>query len=126
LLKGVASMRVSHYEFADDFVYSRSDLERVRAQLASRGWSSLARVRDRRNQQEIDICIALEKQKITGLAIVASEPREFTIINVVGQLDVDQVAALREKFASDYNRSLRGDPGADSGEADANEPSTQL
>lgn len=109
LLKGVHSMRVRHYEFDDDFVYSRSDLDRVRSQLSARGWSTLARMRDRRTDEAIDICVALENEKITGLAIVATEPREFTIINVVGKLDVQQVAALRKKFASDYNRSLRDD-----------------
>jgi hypothetical protein len=107
LLKGVQSMRVRHYEFADDFVYSRSDLDRVRSQL--KGWNTLARVHDRRNNQQVDICVAVENEKITGLAIVATEPREFTIINVVGKLDVQQVAALREKFAADYDRSLHAE-----------------
>jgi hypothetical protein len=128
LLKGVKSMRVRHYEFDDDFVYSRSELDDVRSQLAARGWNTLARIRDRRKNQEIDICVALENEKITGLAIVATEPREFTIINVVGKLDVAQVAALREKFASDYNRSLR-DHRPDAGSAlapDAHAPAAQL
>jgi hypothetical protein len=107
LLEGVSRMHVLHYEFADDFVYSASDLEAVRAQLAAQGWSTLARVRDRKKQENVDICIAIDKEKITGLAIVATEPREFTIINVVGRLDVEKVAALREKFASDYGSSLQ-------------------
>lgn len=109
LLKGVRRMDVRHYEFAEDFVYSKSDLEAVRAQLASQGWSTLARVRDRKNGEDIDICIALEKQKITGFAIVATEPREFTIVNVVGSLDLEQVAALRAKFGSDNSWQRRAD-----------------
>ncbi len=122
MLKGVSSMRVRHYEFADDFAYSLSDLDSVRSQLTDRGWNALARIRDRKNNEDVGIYIALQKEKITGFAIVASEPREFTIVNIVGALDPKQVAAFRERFASDGLRSLgelRSLQGTADAEADA-------
>ena len=32
--------------------------------------------------------------KILGLAVVASEPRSFTIVNIVGNIDLDKLARL--------------------------------
>jgi hypothetical protein len=107
VLKGVSSMRVRHYEFAEDFAYAQSDLDQVRSQLTASGWNSLARVHDRKQQENLDVYVSIEKEKITGLAVVASEPREFTIINIVGTLDSKQVTVLREKLAPNYLSSLR-------------------
>jgi hypothetical protein len=107
LLQGVSSMRVRHYEFAEDFAYSQSDLDEVRSQLTSAGWNSLASVRDRKQRENLDVYVSLEKEKIIGLAVVASEPREFTIVNIVGTLDAKRMTVLREKLAPGYLSLLR-------------------
>jgi hypothetical protein len=99
LLRGLQRVFVRHYEFASDFVYSKADLDAVRAQLAQPGWSQIAHVHDRRKQEDVDIYLAIDKDRITGLAIVASQPREFTIVNAVGSLSMDTVKALRRRFA---------------------------
>jgi hypothetical protein len=98
LLKGIRSMRVRHYEFPHDNMYSQSDLDGVRSQLSSGGWNALAQVRDHRKDEDVDIYVSLENERITGFVIVASQPREFTIVNVVGTLDPEQIQAFRERF----------------------------
>ena len=106
ILKGVSSMRIRHYEFAEDFVYSKSDLDNVRSQLTTRGWNAIAHVQDRKKNENVDVYVAVEKEKITGFAFVASEPREFTIVNIVGSLDPKQVAVLHEKLTADSSAAL--------------------
>jgi hypothetical protein len=95
LLQGLKGLYIRHYEFAADFAYPQSDIEAVRAQLSGAGWSQLLQVRDQKQNENVDIYLALDKNHITGVAIVASEPREFTIVNAVGALDMDKVDALR-------------------------------
>ncbi len=34
----------------------------------------------------------------TGLAVIASEPREFTIVNIVGSIDIDKIGRLEGQF----------------------------
>jgi hypothetical protein len=97
-LKGLRALHVQHYEFATDFAYSKSDLDGVRRQLAGAGWSPIAHVRDQKKSEDVDVYLALDRDRITGLAIVASEPREFTIVNAVGSLTMRQVDALRGHF----------------------------
>jgi Domain of unknown function (DUF4252) len=100
LLKSLHALHVRHYEFASDFVYSQADIAAVRSQLAGAGWSQLVQVRNPSKREDVDIYLAVDKDKdrITGLAIVASEPREFTIVNAVGSLDPSQVDKLRQHF----------------------------
>lgn len=98
LLKGVKKVYVKHYEFAEDNAYSKADLDEVRAQLNTKGWSSLAQVRDNKKGEDVDVFIATENDEIRGIAVVASEAREFTIVNVVGTLDMQTVWAFRDQM----------------------------
>jgi hypothetical protein len=52
----------------------------------------------------------MEKERITGLAIVASEPREFTIVNAVGSLDLAQVDKLRRHFGEFHHDATASAP----------------
>jgi len=98
LLKGLHSLHVRHYEFASDFAYPQTEIDAVRAQLAAAGWSQLVQVRDQRKEENVDIYLAVDKDRITGVAIVASEPREFTIVHAVGSIDPAQIDKLRSHF----------------------------
>lgn len=102
VLHGLQTLAVRHYEFASSFVYSKADLEAVRAQLRQPGWSQIVHVHDDRKLENVDVYLAVDKDRITGLTIVASEPREFTIVNAVGSLSMDAVNALRQRFDGDH------------------------
>ena len=95
LISGIKSIAVRSYEFDTDFAYSQQDIDEVRAQLAAPGWTQLAQVRKRGREQEVDVYVALDADQARGFAIVASEPRKFTILNIVGAIDLAQVAKLQ-------------------------------
>jgi hypothetical protein len=95
LLSGIKSIAIRSYEFDSDFAYSKEDVEAVRDQLSAPGWTQLAQVRKRNKAQEVDVYMALDGDHANGFAIVASEPRKFTILNVVGSIDLNQLAKLR-------------------------------
>jgi hypothetical protein len=93
-LSDIKSVRVRNFEFDDDEAYSREDIESVRRQLASPGWSALATVHRREPREDVDVFLNLDDGRIRGLAVVASEPRSFTIVNIVGNIDLDKLAKL--------------------------------
>src|SRR5690349_11443835 len=47
LISGIKSIVVRSYEFDSDFAYSQQDIDAVRAQLATPGWTQLAQIRKR-------------------------------------------------------------------------------
>jgi hypothetical protein len=95
LISGIKSIAVRSYEFDSDFVYSKEDVDAVRQQLSAPGWQQLAQVHKRNRSQDVDIYIALTDDQAKGFAIIASEPRKFTILNIVGSIDLEQIAKLQ-------------------------------
>jgi hypothetical protein len=106
VISGLKSITVRSYQFDSDFVYSKADVDKVRKQLARPGWTQLAQVRDRRKSEEVDVYVALDREHATGFAIIASEPRKFTILNIVGSLDLDQVVQLRHHLDLDFDLDM--------------------
>jgi len=98
LLSDIKSVRVRNFEFDSDDAYSRSDIDAVRRQLNAPGWSQLVSAHKSAGREDVDVYVCTENEKILGLAVVASEPRSFTIVNIVGSIDVDKLAKLEGQF----------------------------
>jgi hypothetical protein len=96
VISGIKSIAVRSYEFDSDFVYSKEDVAAVRRQLSAPGWTQLAQIHKRNRAQDVDVYVALTDDQAKGFAIVASEPRKFTIVNVVGSIDLAQIAKLQQ------------------------------
>ncbi|HEY4210255.1 MAG TPA: DUF4252 domain-containing protein [Steroidobacteraceae bacterium] len=101
VLRGLKKVQVHHYQFKRDHVYAQADLESLRSQLATPDWHQIVQVRNHENNEDVDIYCSLDNDKITGMVILAAKPREFTLVNIVGEVDPNQIAALRRTFASD-------------------------
>jgi hypothetical protein len=98
LLQDVKSVRVRNFTFDSDNAYSKADIDSVRKQLLAPGWSALVQVHRREAKEDVDVYVCLEDDKVKGLAVIASEPREFTIVNIVGSIDVDKISQLEGEF----------------------------
>ena len=98
VIRGIKSIAVRSYEFETDYVYSKADVDAVRSQLAAPAWTHLVEVRKRGKEgraQDVDVYIAMDNNdRASGFAIVASEPRKFTILNIVGAIDIERLAKL--------------------------------
>jgi Domain of unknown function (DUF4252) len=98
LLHGLKGIYIRSYEFASDNMYPSADVEAVRAQLSAPDWSPVAQIRSGHEGEKVDIYLCLSGEKVSGVALVASGPREFTIINVVGAIDIQRLATLERRF----------------------------
>ena len=99
LIQDIKSVRVRNFTFDSDNAYSRADIENVRKQLRAPGWSSLVTVHKRGDDgEDVDVYVCMENDKVTGLAVIAAERREFTIVNIVGSIDLAKVSQLGGEF----------------------------
>jgi hypothetical protein len=98
VLSDVKSLRVRNFEFDSDGAYSRADVEAVRKQLSAPGWSALVQAHKRDEQEDVDVYINTDGEKVLGLAVVACDPRSFTIVNIVGNIDIDKLAKIEGEF----------------------------
>jgi hypothetical protein len=98
ILKGLQGIYVRSYTFDKDFAYQAADLDAVRSQLSSPGWNRLMETRSRKTRADVDIYIMIDNNQAIGLALIASEPRQFTIVNIVGAIDLDKLHKLEGQF----------------------------
>jgi len=98
VLKGLQGIYVRSYTFDKDAAYRQTDIDEVRHQLSAPGWNRLVETRSRKSQANVDIYIMVANNQATGLALIASEPRQFTIVNIVGAIDLDKLHKLEGQF----------------------------
>ena len=98
LCNGLTGIFVRSYTFDKDFAYPKADVEGVRKQLSAPGWSRIVEARSRKDQTDVDVFVLIDGERAQGLAIIASEPRQFTIVNIVGSIDLEQLHSLEGKF----------------------------
>jgi hypothetical protein len=98
LCTSLAGIYVRNYTFDRDYVYPKADIGAVRRQLNGPGWSRIVEARSKHEQSDVNVFMFVEGEKAHGLAIIASEPREFTIVNIVGDIDLEELHELEGKF----------------------------
>jgi Domain of unknown function (DUF4252) len=98
VIRGLKGIYVRSYTFDTDFTYPVADVEMVRKQLTPPGWQKLVVARDSHQHSNVDIYICVDQGRACGLAIIASEPRTFTIVNIVGAIDLQKLHSLEGKF----------------------------
>jgi hypothetical protein len=98
LCTSLSGVFVRSFKFDEDFGYPKADVDGVRRQLSAPGWSRIVEARSKKENTDVDVFILIEQNKAMGLAIIASEPREFTIVNIVGKIDLADLHNLEGKF----------------------------
>ncbi|MGA2777213.1 MAG: DUF4252 domain-containing protein [Steroidobacteraceae bacterium] len=98
LLAGIESIQVRSFQFASDFAYASADIDGVRRQLSGPGWSRLVQVHDKKKNEDVDIYVLIDHDRTKGFALIASEPRQFAIINIVGSIDLKDLPKLEKQF----------------------------
>jgi hypothetical protein len=98
LVKNLHGIYVRSFEFDKEGGYSPADVESLRSQFRSPTWARVVGVRSERDGENVDVFFKLENEKMAGIVIVCAEPKELTFVNIVGPLEVDQLAGLSGEF----------------------------
>jgi hypothetical protein len=99
LCTALTGIYVRHFTFDKDYAYPKGDIDGVRRQLSAPGWSRIVEARSNKENTNVDVFVLIDRGKAQGLSIIASEPREFTIVNIVGNIDLDDLHDLEGKFS---------------------------
>jgi hypothetical protein len=90
-LKGVY---VKSFEFEKEGAYSKNDLDPIREQLRSPGWSKIVNVQSKQDSETVEIYTMSDTNKMIGLVILTAEPTELTVVNIVGPINLDKLSKL--------------------------------
>ncbi len=95
LISGLSGVYVKSFEFDREGVYSDADVESIRRQLKAPGWTRLINIDSKRERELVEMYIWRQGEQPGGLAILVAEPRELTIVNIVGRVDLNKLGALQ-------------------------------
>jgi hypothetical protein len=98
LVTGLKGVYVKSFEFDKTGEYQESDVEAIRAQLRAPGWSRIVGVRSRKDGNNAEVFIRSAGDQIAGLAVVVAEPKELTIVNIVGSIRPEDLRDLGGNF----------------------------
>jgi hypothetical protein len=98
LVANLKGIYVRSYEFEKEGAYSTAEVEQLRAQFRGPGWSKVVGVRSEGDGDNVDIYFKLENDKMAGIVIISAEPKELTYVNIVGPIEVEQLADLGGEF----------------------------
>lgn len=115
LVANLKGIYVRSYEFDHEGAYGKEEVEELRAQVHSPAWTRVVGVRSRTGGENVDVFFKLENDKVAGIIVIDAEPRELTFVNIVGPLNVEDLADLGGEFGIprlDTKGASKGQKGA--------------
>lgn len=97
LITSIDGIYIRHFEFKTDHAWTQYDMVAIRSQLHGPEWSRIIGVKSE-DDENAEIYMRVVDGKNTGVAILETEPREFTVVNIVGNIDLEDLAALGGHF----------------------------
>jgi hypothetical protein len=108
LVEGLKGIYVRSFEFDQPGQYTQADVESVRSQLKTPEWSRIVEVREKQGDNA-EVYVRTENNQITGLTVIAAEPREFTVVNIAGPINPEDLARLGGQFGIPRMELKRGE-----------------
>jgi hypothetical protein len=96
VLKGVKGIYVRVFEFDKPGAYSDADLKPIRDQLRGSEWKTI--VSSHEKDDNVDVMMRQEKGVTTGIVVIASEPMEITVVNIVGNVSLQDLSSIGGQF----------------------------
>jgi hypothetical protein len=95
LIEGLDGIYVREYEFDKEDQYSPDQIESLRKYFETSEWSPIIHVRERKSNESTDVLVKMVNGENKGMFILDVEPKELTIVLILGPINVDQLSHLR-------------------------------
>jgi hypothetical protein len=108
LVTGLRGVYVRSYEFKSEGQFADADVTAVREQLRAPGWSRVMDVQSRGlDFGDAEVYLATAGGRVEGFALLVVEPKELTVVNIVGSLDLDKLRRLGDNLNLPHIRVKR-------------------
>jgi hypothetical protein len=96
-VSGLKGIYVRSFTFETEGQYSVADLESVRSQLRTPNWNKIVNIVNKK-EGNLEVYLSQTGTQVNGLALVAFEPKELTIVNIVGPVDLEKLSEIEGNF----------------------------
>ena len=93
ILAGLTGVYVRVFKFDGPGKYSQADIDPIRSELRGPGWNQIVATTDAHNVTA-GVWIRQENDAAAGIVVVATQEDEVTVVNLVGTIRPEDLAAL--------------------------------
>jgi len=97
-IAGIHEIYVRSYEFDAADQYSPADIDAIRSQVKGAGWSRLVNIRSKRDGDNAEVYVLMQGDTMQGLVVIAANPKELTVVNIIGSIDIERLSDLDGEF----------------------------
>jgi hypothetical protein len=94
LIEGLDGIYVRTYEFNKEGEFSAEQVDQLRKYFETSTWSSLVKERDIKTGESSDVMVKLVNGKSEGLFILDVEPKEISIVMILGSIRMENLGKL--------------------------------
>src|SRR5436189_4733237 len=98
LIKNLKGIYVKSFTFEKENEYTTVEVDSVVAQLKGAGWSKIIGVTSKKDGDNVDVYLLTVGDQIAGMAVVSIEPKEFTVVNIVGPVNLEKLTQMEGSF----------------------------
>lgn len=103
IVSGLTGIYVRSFEFDRANAYGDGDLDAIRGQIRGPGWARIVRhtagAQKGGDAREVsEIYVRSEGNRSTGVTIITAEQRELTVVQILGDIDLDKLGELSGQF----------------------------
>ena len=69
----------------------------MRSQLRNPAWNKIVNVRSKK-EGSVEVYVMHNGTQVSGLALLAADPKEITVVNIVGPVDLEKLTELGGQF----------------------------
>ena len=95
LIEGLDGIYVRSYEFDKEGQYSMDEVEQLRKYFETSEWTPMVRERERKTGETTDVMVKLVNGEAHGMFILEVEPKELTIVLILGPIRMDDLGKLK-------------------------------
>jgi len=97
VVSGLKGIYVKSFEFEKEGEYSVADLESIRSQLRNTAWNRIVNINSKKDGS-VEVYLMSNASQISGLAVLASDAKEITVVNIIGNVNLDKLSQLEGQF----------------------------
>jgi Domain of unknown function (DUF4252) len=94
LIEGLDGIYVREYQFDKEGQYSMDQLKQLRTYFETPEWSPIVHEHEMKSGETTDILVKQVNGETHGMFILAAEPKELTIVLILGPVRLDQLSEL--------------------------------
>lgn len=95
LIEGLDGIYVRDYEFDKEGQYSMAIVDQLRQAFETPEWSPLVHEHDKKSGEVTYVMMKLVNGQPQGMFILSAEPKELSVVLILGPIRMDQLGALK-------------------------------